>query len=301
MRSTTINVHDPNARLFFVLIDDLAVTLGSMPRVKTVLRELVETSAPSDRFGVSFMDQAWLDEPVTGRANRMASLIDRLPDALGTNDKVTFPAFLTKESHPLLLAMERLHYARRALVVISVSGRVESSRTSDPAGLERLTRRMNVPIHTVDVYGSFPRRFDQDEDLLQSLPRLSRGLGILNRTDLSGAAAEIVSTSSAFYRVQFAPKPAPGDGAFHPIVIHVKRPNLHIDAPQGYVAPLLHATASQAGSLMDEALAARVPLDGMPLRLTAARTADSSGTVTLDGEYAITCTKPRPCRRAPPG
>jgi VWFA-related protein len=279
------NEHPADSRLFVVVFDDGRATLASVNRAKAFVRELIQAVTPDDRIAILFMRRADLSQPPTASVADLVRTTDRFVEAAGTDIPDITMNFVDRASRTLYAAIDRTAFTRRAIVLVSTGGLFLQVQGEDMMTLASVARRANAPLHAIDT--GEPRLGDTapTEDVLRAVARATGGMPVLGRSDLAGVATQIALDTGRAYRIRYVPSAA-ADGRFHPVRIRVNRPGLTIAARAGFVAPLANASDADAGRLVDEAVAAPLPRDGVPLRATVEPGQGQTCTVRLDVDYA---------------
>jgi VWFA-related protein len=125
------------------------------------------------------------------------------------------------------------------LFVAQTIGRVGTTPMDTNSWLDNAIRLANA--NNTTIYSFDPRGLDvniRPSDILHSLADSTGGRQFANNYP-AASLREIVKTSSAFYLLGYASAKNPGDGKFHKIAVHVKRPGLEVKSRTGYFAPSL--------------------------------------------------------------
>jgi len=151
-----------------------------------------------------------------------------------------------------------LRQARKSVIFISEGmrglGRDEPAMMMD---LINTANDSNTGIYTLNPLGLTLRRVRAFE-MLQSLATNTGGEWFTTN-DLGGALRRVVTQSSAYYLLGYAPVASPLDGRFHKIQVRVKRSGLDVRARAGYWAPTVadmrRASLQRAANALPPAIA----------------------------------------------
>jgi VWFA-related protein len=244
-----------NVRVFLIFWDEYHIgQIGSANRARVALMRFVRTAfGPTDI--VAFMDPltpidaVWFTRDRLELAEHVRKLVGRsgvyLPtrsaaeeaqlergDVERLRSEVTVSALKSAVVH-----LGGLRDGRKSLVLVSegLRGMMRDSQTllND---LVRTANDNNTAIYSIDPRGfgtaRFPSLFDGVAD--------DTGGQALRSNDLDESFRKVVTQSSGFYLIGYAPSDSPGrpmDGRFHKIKVKVKPTNLDIRARAGYWAP----------------------------------------------------------------
>ncbi len=93
--------------------------------------------------------------------------------------------------------------------------------------------------------GAFNPTAFRRQDALRGLAEDTDGLAIVNENDLEENLTKIVTSTSDYYLLSYAPTNTAVDGKFRRISVKVKRPNTHVRVRPGYVATTLNMTPKE--------------------------------------------------------
>jgi VWFA-related protein len=133
-----------------------------------------------------------------------------------------------------------MRQGRKAIIFVSESlGRLGQDGPRMVSDLIRTANDNNTAIYTVDPRGlqaASTSGFAGMSSLLAALASATGAEAIVSN-DMSGALRRVVSHSSAFYLIGYAPTDSQPDGKFREINVRVRQPGVQVRARNGYWAP----------------------------------------------------------------
>jgi VWFA-related protein len=151
-----------------------------------------------------------------------------------------------------------MRQGRKAIIFVSESlGRLGQDGPRVVSDLIRTANDNNTAIYTVDPRGlqaTGPTAFSGMSSLLAALAT-STGAESIVSNDMTSALRRVVSHSSAFYLIGYAPSDTQMDGKFREINVRVRQPGVQVRSRNGYWAP----RASEVARARALALAAAMP------------------------------------------
>jgi VWFA-related protein len=143
---------------------------------------------------------------------------------------------------------------RKALILVSEGLRgIQRDLTSLTTDLVRAANDNNTAIYAIDPRGLTQQRFPSAWEPIAS----ETGGNFYRSNDLEHAFRQVVTESSGFYLLGYAPTDGRQDGKFHKIRVRVKPSGLEVRARNGYWAP----NAADVERAKAKAEAAVVPPD----------------------------------------
>lgn len=110
----------------------------------------------------------------------------------------------------------------------------------DPGSLADEQTLSRVAVYPVDARGleggAVLRRMGKDIYNLETVAAATGGKAFYNTNGFKEAIAEVVSTSSNYYTISYAPTNQKWDGQFRRIHVTINRPGIHVQHREGYYA-----------------------------------------------------------------
>jgi len=236
----TFTVVQPGAderegRLFVLLLDDIAVPLTMMSRVKEAAHHLVAGLRPGDQMAVMMLNDPVVE--MTGDAARLRRAIDAYnvratgvlrTDQLGAHVLTTIGA----AAQSLIEAGE----GRKTIVGIGAGWLFDRPIPPASAGHDllrewiaamRALSRTNSTFYAIDPAGLDNRRVDGGNS---GFARETGGLAFLNRNDLKDVAAQILRESASHYTLRVGSPPVGGASGLRELEVRVSRPGVTVRA-----------------------------------------------------------------------
>jgi VWFA-related protein len=261
-----------NVRVFLIFWDEYHIgQLASASRARAALMQFVRTAfGPTDL--VAFMDplttidSLWFTRDRLELAERVRRLIGRsgiyVPTRSAVEDahlqrgdverlrsEVTISALKSAAVH-----LGGLRDGRKALIVVSEGLRgIQRDGMSLITDLVRTANDNNTAIYSLDPRGFGMQRFPS---IFESVADDTGGQYFRNN-DMVQSLQEVVSESSGFYLLGYAPQTRALDGKFHKIKVKVKPSNLEVRARAGYWAP----SVAEVERAKTQAAASELPPD----------------------------------------
>jgi hypothetical protein len=239
-----------------------------------------------ERSHVLVISDGWLQ--FTEDTSLLARRVPRLPEApigergrqgvgvISSQGNVTMTEQVWGECEADLQALAQLDHRNRIRELIEAANRSNVSfHPISPAGLDTSTR--------TGVAGRGARAIANTTTLarqgaLRDLGESTGGVSVVNTSNFDENIAQIVTSTSAYYLLGYAPANTALDGTYRRITVRVSRPDVDVHARPGYLAappPEEAPIEVPEVSLVDEALG----------RLEAAVRAE--GRVALEGGTAL--------------
>lgn len=236
----TFTVVQPGAderegRLFVLVLDDIAVPLTMVPRVKEAAHHFVAGLRPGDQMAVVMLNDPVVE--MTGDPARLRRAIDAYyvratgmmrTDQLGAHVLTTIGA----AAQSLIEAGE----GRKTIVGIG-SGWLFDRPIPPPASGSDLLRewiaamralsRTNSTFYAIDPAGLGTRRVDGGDS---GFARETGGMAFLNTNDLKQAADRILRESASHYTLRVGSPPVGGTDGLRELELRVKRPGITVRA-----------------------------------------------------------------------
>ncbi len=142
----------------------------------------------------------------------------------------------------------------------------------------RALTNANVAVYPVDARGLVPTSLDgsgassnAEQDMsdfatMQILARRTGGFAFHDTNAIQGSIRQTIDASRVTYQLGFYPDDVNWDGSFHTVRVKVNRPNVHVQAREGYFALAEPKVASQTWAEMNSEIA-RSPVEATGLRI----------------------------------
>ena len=235
----TFTVVQPGAderpgRLFVLILDDIAVPLPSMPRVKETARHFVAGMRPGDQMAVVMLSSPAVE--MTSDPARLRAAIERYNvrtsimriDQLGAHVLNTIGA----AAQSLIEAGE----GRKTIVGIGSGSLLDRPIPPPTAGFDLLPEWINSMralsrtasvYYAIDVEGLGARRVDGGDN---GFARETGGMAFINTNDLKGAADRVLRESASYYSLRVASPPVGGNDGLREVELKVSRRDVTVRA-----------------------------------------------------------------------
>lgn len=124
----------------------------------------------------------------------------------------------------------------------------------DPGSLADEQTLSRVAVYPVDARGledgAVLERMSKDIYNLETVAEATGGKAFYNTNGFKDAIAEVVSTSSNYYTISYAPANQKWDGQFRKIKVTVDRPGVHVQHREGYYAYNRDASEQKQAALL---------------------------------------------------
>ncbi len=301
-----------NVRVFLIFWDEYHIgQMVSAARARASLMQFVRSAfGPTDI--VAFMDPLTPIDAITFTRDRL-ELFEKSRRLLGRSGVYVPTRSAVEDAHLERGDVERLRSevtlsalkaavvhlgglrdGRKSIILFSegLRGMMRDSQTFI-TDLVRTANDNNTAIYAIDPRGFGVQRFPS---IFEGVAEDTGGRSFRSN-DLVQSLARIVSESSGFYLLGYAPVERPLDGKFHKIKVKVKTPGLEVRARTGYWAPNLSDIARAREKAAEEEVppAVQRALGDLPTA-TARRAVDFwIGTVVDQGRPLVRMTwAPRP-------
>ena len=241
-----------NVRLFLIFWDEYHIgQMLSANRARTYLTHFVRTAfGPTDIVG--FMDPLTPIDAIDFTRDRL-ELAEKVRHLVGRSGVYVPTRSAVEDAHLQQGDVERLRSevtmsavksaavhlggmreGRKALIVISEGLRgIQRDATTLMTDLVRAANNNNTAIYVVDPRGLTQQRFPS---LWEGIANDTGG-DYFRSNDLEQAFKQVVTQSSGFYLLGYAPTERQLDGRFHKIRVRVKPSGLEVRSRTGYWAP----------------------------------------------------------------
>lgn len=236
----TFTVVQPGAderlgRLFILILDDIAVPLTMMPRVREAALHFVAGMRSGDQMAVVMLSNPAVQ--MTGDTARLRAAIERYSvqatgimrsDQLGAHVLSTIGA----AAQSLIEAGE----GRKTIVGIGSGSLLDRPIPPPTTGFDLLPEwigamrslsRTGGVFYVVDAQGLGARRADSGDS---GFARETGGMAFLNTNDLKGAADRILRESSSYYSLRVASPPVGGDNGLREVELKISRRDVTVRA-----------------------------------------------------------------------
>jgi VWFA-related protein len=293
-----------NVRLFLIFWDEYHIgQMMSANRARTYLMHFVRTAfGPTDIVG--FMDPLTPIDAIDFTRDRL-ELAERVRRLVGRSGVYVPTRSAIEDAHLQQGDVERLRSevtmsavksaavhlggmrdGRKALIVISEGLRgIQRDATTMMTDLVRAANDNNTAIYVVDPRGLTQQRFPSLWEAIAN----DTGGDYFRSNDLEQAFVRVVTQSSGFYLLGYAPTDRRLDGRFHKIKVRVKPSGLEVRSRTGYWAPSVAEVERARVKAAEAVLPPDVvkALSELPTA-TARRTVDFwSGTALQDGRQVV--------------
>lgn len=128
----------------------------------------------------------------------------------------------------------------------------------------RAAQRANITVHAFEPNG-LGGDGTQYPEFLRTVAENTGGRAVVNDNDPERVVPAIMREARSYYLVGFTPAAVKADGAFHPITVTVKRPDVDVRARRSYVLPEPSKSTGNPTAGLDQAMARDVPVRDVPL------------------------------------
>jgi VWFA-related protein len=241
-----------NVRVFIIFWDEYHIgQMASATRARASLMQFVRNAfGPTDI--VAFMDPLTPIDSLIFTRDRL-ELFERTRRLIGRSGVYVPTRSAVEDAHLQRGDVERLRSevtisalksavvhlgglrdGRKSIILISegLRGMLRDGQ-SLLTDLIRTANDNNTAIYTIDPRGFGPQR---SVSLLEGVAEDTGG-EFFRSNDLAQSLRQVVTESSGFYLLGYAPLERPLDGRFHKIRVKVKPPGLEVRARSGYWAP----------------------------------------------------------------
>jgi VWFA-related protein len=236
-----------SARAFAILMHHVGA--DEIVRTKRVLHELLRGLHENDRVAVVYPSRSDLGQDFTNDEGLLIRAVNNVRASIGGGPVPRWDLYFRNVLRSLASAPE----SRRAVILVSDIG-ISVSRDRDV--LDE-SRRLNVPVYTIDPRGLMAPQLGLDarmenqtpearagldkavggeQDSMRELAINTNGRAYVNRWDPTVAVRELLADHGSYYVLGFYPSPAVSDGKFHDIDVRVRRPGVRIRSRAGYQA-----------------------------------------------------------------
>jgi VWFA-related protein len=296
-----------NVRLFLIFWDEYHIgSMASANRARAYLMQFVRTAfGPTDivgfmdpltpidaiRFTRDRLELAETVRHLTGRSGIYVPTRSAVEDAhLQQGDVERLRSEVTVSAvKSAVVHLGGIRDGRKSLILVSEGLRgVQRDITNLTTDLVRAANDNNTAIYAIDPRGLTQQRFPSAWEPIAS----DTGGDFYRSNDLEHAFRQVVTESSGFYLLGYAPSDPRLDGRFHKIRVRVKPSGLDVRARNGYWAP----NAAEVERAKAKAAADEIPADMIRALselpgTTARRTIDFwAGARVEDGKTAVRLT-----------
>jgi len=236
----TFTVVQPGAderegQLFVLLLDDIAVPLAIMSRVKDVARRFVAAMAPGDQMAVVMLNDPAVES--TDNSAKLRRTIDSYNvRATGVLRADLLGAHILSTVGAVASALAEAGGGRKTIVGIGSAALLDRPIPPPSAGHDlvrewssamRALSRTNSVFYALDPAGLGTTRVDGGE---AGFARETGGLAFVNTNDLNGAVDRIVAESASHYAIRVGNPPVGGTGGLRELELRVARRGVTIRA-----------------------------------------------------------------------
>jgi VWFA-related protein len=254
-------VPSPTSRAFVFVIDDGAIRVDDLVKLKRVMTSFLQELSLADRAAVVYIRRSDLSQDFTNDPGQLVRAVNNSNAAIGWQPDARATRLVLDHVVALLATLPQ---TRRAVVYVSSGFRtcpdprvgVEGCAGLDvipykftdiftQPGLQDLferARAADVPIYTIDPQGlkapalnlgghledqtpqnraALDLRTGITQDFLRTVPYNTQGLALVNINDLQDAVTTIMRDNSDYYVLGYSPSPYAADDKFHSIDVRI--------------------------------------------------------------------------------
>jgi len=225
----------PSNRSIALLLDDINVDPGVMPRSREAARQFVNLMMPGDRIAIAMLSGTSM-EPTGDRARLLQRIEAYLPHAWSVDRLDTMGAHVLDTIAALSRSIGPATDGRKAIVALGPSGLFDTPIPPPAAGRDlrpewvnamRAMANANIALYVIDPTGVGGSRTTGGES---GFARETGGVAFTNTNNMTGVADRIMRETGSYYLIEVADPPMGRQMDLRALEVRVQRPGVSVHA-----------------------------------------------------------------------